>query len=155
MEATLVPILLGSVGFSMDIYQNEDKSVSKWSRCSFQSSRDTQKPINICDNAPLLPLTLSCYVLSCLLDAAAENCQAVKRSSISGDIQSETFCGHLLWDLCNLTIQMLSQSLDHRSCTTSLLLPSIFKVFSSKCSFEVCIQGESCYISRCSIIAGI
>ncbi|XP_021841519.2 uncharacterized protein [Spinacia oleracea] len=148
MEATLVPILLGSVGFSMDIYQNEDKSVSKWSRCSFQSSRDTQKPINICDNAPLLPLTLSCYVLSCLLDAAAENCQAVKRSSISGDIQSETFCGHLLWDLCNLTIQMLSQSLDHRSCTTSLLLPSIFKVFSSKCSFEVCIQGESCYISR-------
>uniref|UniRef100_A0A803L5M7 tRNA/rRNA methyltransferase SpoU type domain-containing protein n=1 Tax=Chenopodium quinoa TaxID=63459 RepID=A0A803L5M7_CHEQI len=149
IEASLAPILLRSVGFSLDMCQNEDKSVIVWSRCSiFQSSRDLQKSVSICDNAPVLPLTLSCYILSRLLDAAAENYQAVKGSSISGNIQSETFCGNLLWDLCNLTIQMLSQSLDHRSCTTSLLLPSIFKAFSLKCSYEVCIQGESCCISR-------
>ncbi|XP_021765778.1 uncharacterized protein LOC110730295 isoform X2 [Chenopodium quinoa] len=145
IEASLVPILLRSVGFSMDMCQNEDKSVIIWSRCSiFQSSGDLQKLVNKSDNAPVLPLTLSCYILSCLLDAAAEKNQDMKGSSIP----SETFCGNLLWDLCNLTIQMLSQSLDHRSCTTSLLLPSIFKAFSSKCSYEVCIQGGNCCISR-------
>lgn len=135
--------------------QNEDKSVIKWSRWSvFQNSR-VQKLDSICDNVPSLPLTLSCYILSCLLDAAIENYQAVKGSSILGSVQVEAFFAHLLWDLCKLTIQMLSQSLDHRSCASSLLLPSIFKAFACRCSIEVCIQGETYYMSRCSIIAVI
>ncbi|KAL2903102.1 putative methyltransferase TARBP1 [Bienertia sinuspersici] len=148
LEKTLIPILLRSVGLSMNLDQNEDNSFIIRSRLSvFQSSR-VQEVETICDNVPLLPLTLSCYLLSCLLDAATESYQRVEAGSMPGDVKAEAFCGHLLWDLCKLTIQMLSQSLEHRSCAASLLLPSIFKAFASKCSFEVCVQGESCFISR-------
>lgn len=138
----------------MERNQNEEKSIIEWSRkFVFHRSRESLNSDSAFDFIPFLSLTLSSYILSCLLDAATEMYQTEKGPFISGNVfQAETFCGHLLWDLCNLTIQMLSQTLDHRSCTVSLLLPSIFKAFASKCSFEVCIQGENYCISRCNII---
>ncbi|CAO2837876.1 unnamed protein product [Amaranthus hypochondriacus] len=150
IETTLVPVLLRSVSLSMERNQNEEKSIIEWSRkFVFHRSRESLNSDSAFDFIPFLSLTLSSYILSCLLDAATEMYQTEKGPFISGNVfQAETFCGHLLWDLCNLTIQMLSQTLDHRSCTVSLLLPSIFKAFASKCSFEVCIQGENYCISR-------
>lgn len=149
MEATLVPFLLRSVGLSMDMHQNEDTYVIRWSaQCVFQTSKELHKLATVCENVPVLPLTLSCYILSCLLDAAIENYQAVKGSLSMNVLYVGKFCGHLLWDLCNLSIRMLSQSLEHRSCAASSLLPSLYKAFASKCSFKVCIQGESYNIYR-------
>ncbi|XP_074269533.1 uncharacterized protein LOC141592672 [Silene latifolia] len=149
MEQSLVPFLLRSVVLSMDVNQSEHSFIIRRSgEYVFLGIREL-KTSDTVSESPHLPLTLSCYILSSLLEAATEKCQSVKGYSTSTDVFCpEKFGGHLVWNLCNLTIQMLSQSPEHRSCTAGLLLPSLFKAFTFKCTFEVCVQGKRCNISR-------
>ncbi|KAH0903195.1 hypothetical protein HID58_042698 [Brassica napus] len=48
----------------------------------------------------------------------------------------------MLCDLCNTTERLLSQSVVHRSCAVSFLLPAIFKAFSSQSSLKISLQGN-------------
>ncbi|KAK9716282.1 hypothetical protein RND81_06G223200 [Saponaria officinalis] len=150
VEKTLIPFLLKSVALSMDVDQSEDTFIVSWSGESvFLGIRELLELGTVYDIIPPLPLTLLCYILSSLLDAATENCQSVKGYSTSTDVFcAATFGGHLLWNLCNLTIQMFSQSSEHRSCAAGLLLPSLFKTFTFNCSIDVCVQGKTYHISR-------
>ncbi|KAH9607099.1 hypothetical protein KSS87_005028 [Heliosperma pusillum] len=150
MEQSLVPFLLRSVVLSMDVNGCEHSFViRRSSEYVFLGIRELQTSGTVSESIPLLTLTLSCYILSSLLEAATEKCQSVKGYSTSTNVLCpEKFGGHLVWNLCNLTIQMLSQSSEHRSCTAGLLLPSILKAFTFKCTFEVCVQGKRSNISR-------
>ena len=151
IEQTLVPFLLRSVGLSMDIQSEDTFVILQSGEYVFLDIPEVQKLGMIFESTPPLPLTLLCYILSSLLEAVYEHCQFVKGYSTSTDVAK--FCGHLVWNLCNLTVQMLSQSSEHRSCTTGLLLPSLLKAFTFKSSFEACVQAKKCSISRCGKIS--
>ncbi|KAL9246886.1 hypothetical protein vseg_020367 [Gypsophila vaccaria] len=149
VDKTFVPFLLRSVAISMDVNQSDRFIVRRSGVSVFLGIRELGALGTVYDSIPSLPLTLLCYVLSSLLEAATENSQSVKGYSTSTDVFcAATFGGHLLWNLCNLTLQMFLQSSEHRSCMVGLLLPSLFKAFTLNCSVDVCVEGERCHISR-------
>ncbi|KAF3527668.1 hypothetical protein DY000_02040111 [Brassica cretica] len=86
------------------------------------------------------PIPLSCHLLNLLLSAAFQSHQAARKV--------ENFAAGMLCDLCNTTERLLSQSVVHRSCAVSFLLPAIFKAFSSQSSLKISLQGNVYVLSR-------
>ncbi|KAF3605808.1 hypothetical protein DY000_02047227 [Brassica cretica] len=62
--------------------------------------------------------------------------------------KAENIAAGILWDLCNTIERLLSQSVKHRSCAISFLLPAIFKEFSSQSSLKISLQGNVYILSR-------
>ncbi|KAK9275857.1 hypothetical protein L1049_023130 [Liquidambar formosana] len=157
MEATLVPFFLKSVGLSMNMLHNDELAIYEWSRYSvFQglnnrkndSEIDKQSTVSL---SGYFPLSISCHILALILDAALRSHEPVSTSEsmlANGYCYAEKFAGNLLWDLCNMTVRLLLQSLEHRSCTIGILLPSTLKAFVSHRSFEISVHGQKYIISR-------
>ncbi|KAG2253082.1 hypothetical protein Bca52824_083218 [Brassica carinata] len=75
------------------------------------------------------PIPLSCHLLNLILNAAFK---------VPGQLQR--------WRI--LQLRLLSQSVKHRSCAISFLLPAIFKKFSSQSSLKISLQGNVYILSR-------
>lgn len=98
-----------------------------------------------------LQLPLACHVLAIMLDAVLCNRQVPQTSDkvvSNGCQKAEEFTVKLIWDICNLSEQMLLQSSDCRSCAICHLLPVIFEALISHHSLEISIQGHACNLSR-------
>ncbi|XP_022934778.1 uncharacterized protein LOC111441850 isoform X1 [Cucurbita moschata] len=144
VEATLIPFCISSAIYSPNVLQNEELSTFEGDRCSVILD-STMKAYGF------LQLPLACHVLAVMLDAVLGNRQAPQASDVvvsNGGQKAEEFTIKLIWDICNLSEQMLLQSSDHRSCAIHYLLPVIFEALLSHHSLEVSIQGQACNISR-------
>ncbi|KAG6792092.1 hypothetical protein POTOM_001235 [Populus tomentosa] len=157
LEANLVPFFLRSVGLSMGMIQNEESDAFEWDHCSiYHGLSDLENDFDL-DQEPMLslsgsfPLPISCHILTLILDAALQSFQAVsstKSMLANGFCDVEKLISNLLWDLCNMSERLLSQSLEHRSCTIGFLLPIIFKALGSQCSLEITVHGKMFILSR-------
>ncbi|KAF3600975.1 hypothetical protein F2Q69_00033362 [Brassica cretica] len=142
LRVSLVPFLLRSVGVSMGMLQHEESDFIKWGELLLGGS------LNINDNdgnyvgslSESFPIPLSCHLLNLILNAAFQSHQA--------DSKVEDFAAGMLWDLCNITERLLSQSVEHRSCAVRFLLPAVFKGFSSQSSLKISLQGNVYILSR-------
>ncbi|MQL85834.1 hypothetical protein Taro_018341 [Colocasia esculenta] len=141
MESTLVPLCLRSVFVSCGMTQRKELAVNQW-RCL--ESREVG----------LLPLTVACNLLSSLLDAAfRERDPWAKTTSqevelVIGIQTPDAFVQNLMWDLSLTAVDMLLQSLEHRSCAIRLLFPIIFRVLAIFPTFEVLVNGVAHSFSR-------
>ncbi|XP_070009091.1 uncharacterized protein [Nicotiana sylvestris] len=172
VEVTIIPFLLRLVRLSMTEIQSEELDTYKWcltSNGSEDRHLEPQFTLNLCSqlrdneiydnlvqcNPNYLPLPVSCHILTLILEAAQQSLHTVRSVSGLDSVDgccTDIFSAKLLWDLCNITIQMLSQSLEHRSSAITFLLPSIFKALDSHSAFEVSIIGQNYILSRRSIL---
>ncbi|CAH8386786.1 unnamed protein product [Eruca vesicaria subsp. sativa] len=142
LRVSLVPFLLRSVGVSMGMIGHEESDFIRWGELLLGDSLNTD---NMDDNyiaslSESFPIPLSCHLLNLILNAAFQSHQGVSKV--------ENFADGMLWDLCNTTERFLSQSVEHRSCAVSFLLPAVFKAFSSQCSLKISLQGSVYILSR-------
>ncbi|XP_023635654.1 uncharacterized protein LOC17880577 isoform X1 [Capsella rubella] len=142
LGVSLVPFLMRSVGVSMGMLQHEESDFIKWGELLLCDSLDTisMDENYIANLSGLFPIPLSCHLLNLILNAAFQSHQAAQ--------EVESFAAGMLWDLCNTTERLLSQSVEHRSCAVSFLIPAIFKAFSSQCSLKMSRQGNMYILSR-------
>ncbi|KAF5735116.1 hypothetical protein HS088_TW15G00616 [Tripterygium wilfordii] len=158
LKATMVPFLLRSIGISMGMVQNEELNESG-SSSTFQGSNNWINKEYMLSLSESFPLPVSCHILASLLDAVV---QSLQRSSKITELMSANQCSYLekfscslLLDLCNMAEQFLSQSLEHRSCTISLLLPCILRAFNSTYAYGISVDGQTCVLSRNFFIMNI
>ncbi|KDP39960.1 hypothetical protein JCGZ_03491 [Jatropha curcas] len=157
LEATLVPFFLRSAGLSVGMSQNEESDIFEWDQYSVLQGLD-----GMIDNLNLdkefilslsgsFPLSISCHVLTLILDSALQSFQAASttESMLENDsCYADQLFSKLLWDLCNMSERLFSRSLEHRSCAISFLLPVLFKSFVSHHSLEISVDGRACVLSR-------
>lgn len=147
-----MPVLLRSVGNSLGMLQNEELDIFKWDVVPNNLVNDLgMYKENIISTSSSLLMPVSCHILSVLLEAALSNKQiapTLKSTVANGNVGGQNFAGNLIWYLCNMAEQMLSQSLEHRSCAIGFLLPIIFKAFVPYSSFEISNHGKICMFSR-------
>ncbi|KAL0372987.1 UNVERIFIED_CONTAM: hypothetical protein Scaly_0980300 [Sesamum calycinum] len=169
LEATMVPLLLRSIGLSMGMFQSEDLAIYKWSEnstfkgsidkkvspTSFDDSHDTLVDKYTCgdfleSHSYDLPFSMSCHILTLTLDAALLNKDegVFPASTLASGSPAKQFAGNMLWDLSNLTLHMLSQSSVHRSSAIRFLLPFIFKAFAHDSTFKVAVPGMNQVLTR-------
>ncbi|KAK6146394.1 hypothetical protein DH2020_020263 [Rehmannia glutinosa] len=168
LEATMVPLVLRSIGLSMGISQSEELAIYKWSENSlFKGFMDTEMVVKSFDFHDKLteeyisedisvshsydfPLSISCNVLILTLNAALQHKHegVVPGPPSENGSSAEVFAGNMLWDLSNLTLQMLSQSLEHRSSAIRFLLPFILKAFAHDYRFKVAVPGMPHVLTR-------
>lgn len=153
LEETLVPFLIRSVGLSMGMLQNEESAIYQWTGSSVSQVSIQQRNYSDMIEESMFPLSLpiSCHILTSILDAALQSHPEAPTTNLilaNECCYAENFAGHLLWDLCNISVQLLSQSWEHRSCTISFLLPLIFKAFVSHKTFEISAHGKTYVLSR-------
>ncbi|XP_020547413.1 uncharacterized protein LOC105155957 isoform X2 [Sesamum indicum] len=169
LEATMVPLLLRSIGLSMGMFQSEELAIYKWSEnstfkgsidkkvspTSFDDSHDTMVDKYTCgdfleSHSYDLPFSMSCHILTLTLDAALLNKDGgvFPASTLASGSQAKQFAGNMLWDLSNLTLHMLSQSSVHRSSAIRFLLPFIFKAFARDSTFNVAVPGMNEVLTR-------
>ncbi|KAL1200621.1 hypothetical protein V5N11_019810 [Cardamine amara subsp. amara] len=142
LGVSLVPFLMRSVGVSMGMLQHEDSDFIKWGELLLPDSFNS---LNLDENyianlSGSFPIPLSCHLLNLILNAAFQSHQEASKV--------ETLATGMLWDLCNTTERLLSQSVEHRSCAVSFLLPAVFKAFSSQSSLKISHQGNMHILSR-------
>ncbi|KAL7150015.1 hypothetical protein ABFS83_05G079800 [Erythranthe nasuta] len=169
LEETVVPLMLRSIGQSMGVLKNAELAIYNWSdHTIFEGSIDKELSSKSFDNSRRkltekyiptdfsvsnsydFPLSMSCNTLTLTLDAALRNKHegVVPGSTSTNGSQAILFAGNMLWDLCNLSLQMLSQSFEHRSSAIKFLLPFIFKSFVYNHSFQVAAPGTPRVLTR-------
>ncbi|CAN7109062.1 unnamed protein product [Brassica rapa subsp. narinosa] len=142
LRVSLVPFLLRSVGVSMGMLQHEESDFIRWGELLLGGSLDiNDKDENYVGSlSESFPIPLSCHLLNLILNAAFRSRQEAP--------EAEDFAAGLLWDLCNTTERLLSQSVEHRSCAVSFLLPAVFKAFSAQSSLKISLKGNVYILSR-------
>ncbi|KAK4338184.1 hypothetical protein RND71_042671 [Anisodus tanguticus] len=167
VEVTIIPFLLRLVRLSMGEIQS--KELDAYNLClTSKNSEDRHlgpqctldlraklRDNEIYDDPIYFPLHISCHILTLILDASQQSLHTVR--SVSGldfidGCCRDKFSAKLLWDLCDITIQMLPQSLEYRSSAITFFLPSIFRALDSRSAFEVSIYGQNYVLSRKSIL---
>nr|GMD79755.1 uncharacterized protein LOC109185383 isoform X2 [Ipomoea batatas] len=173
--STIVPFLLRSIGLSMGMVQNKELAVYKWNvhidnlggqNPGLQSTQDASFKLRNAEmnnntflsESNYFQLPTSCYMLTLMLELVLGTLQSVgptSKSNVADRDCAKMFAANLVWDLFNLTIEMLLQSLEHRSSAISFLLPSIFQAFDCHSAFEVSINGQKYVLSRNHILADL
>ncbi|XP_019190926.1 PREDICTED: uncharacterized protein LOC109185383 isoform X1 [Ipomoea nil] len=173
--STIVPFLLRSIGLSMGMLQSKELSVYKWNvhidnlggqDPGLQSTQDASFKLRNAEmnnntflsESNYFQLPTSCYMLTLMLELVLGTLQSVGPTSklnVADRDCAKMFAANLVWDLFNLTIEMLLQSLEHRSSAISFLLPSIFQAFDCHSAFEVSINGQKYVLSRNHILADL
>lgn len=147
LEETIVPYLIKVIGLSMGLSENEEYIVHRWTEedsrlMSFES----------------FPLVTACNILASTLDASVKGKDASEsesRSITNGCSLQQIFARNFVWDICNVTLQMLSHSPEHRSCAVTVFLPHLLKAFVSANAFEVSVRGRKFMLSRKNLFAKI
>ncbi|CAH9086609.1 unnamed protein product [Cuscuta europaea] len=175
IESTIVPFLLRSIGLSMGVLQSKELAVYRWNfhtdnlggLCSvLQSIQDASCKVKKAEMSYItfqsepnyIPLHTSCYILTQILEVVLETLQAVGVTSelkVGDGFCLKVFAANLVWDLSSLAIEMLLQSMEHRSSAISILLPSIFRAFDCHFAFEVSVLGKAHLLSRSHILADL
>ncbi|CAN8324989.1 unnamed protein product [Cochlearia groenlandica] len=142
LGVSLVPFLLRSVGVSMGMLRHEESDFVKWGELLLRDSLNTvdMDETYIETLSGSFPIPLSCHLLNLILNAAFERHQEATKL--------DNFAAGMLWDLCNTAERLLSQSVEHRSCAVSFILPAIFKAFSTQTSMKISLQGNMYILSR-------
>lgn len=148
-----MPYLLRFVGLSIGMPQSEELAVYKWSMQLVENHDDTLADLDMCEDSmpsqsKSLPLPMACYFLTSLLDAAMHCNDATSGLLLANGHCAQIFAVNLRWDLCNITVRMLSHSSEHRSCAINFFLPFIFKAYVSDCAFEISVRRQSHMLSR-------
>lgn len=153
VEETVVPFFLQSVGHYIGMVENEQLAVYEWSSHTIlQSSSGQMNEFEIDTQLyDSCPLAISCHVLSLVLSTALrtqQEAQATSKSTLkNGCFDAQKFVGNIMWDLSIMTVRMLSDSLENRSCAISFLLPCIFSSLAFR-SFELSVHGKEYKFSR-------
>ncbi|XP_024987092.1 uncharacterized protein LOC112522227 isoform X1 [Cynara cardunculus var. scolymus] len=129
VEGTMVPYFIKVVGLTMGMLQNEQFAFYKWNG---QAQSPEGSTLISFESFPLL---MACHILASILDASVK--------------------GNLLWDICNVTLQMLSHSPEHRSCAITVFLPHLLKALVSENVFEISVHGQKFLLSRKMFFAKI
>eukprot|EP00268_Persea_americana_P031712 TRINITY_DN3099_c0_g1_i2.p1 TRINITY_DN3099_c0_g1~~TRINITY_DN3099_c0_g1_i2.p1 ORF type:complete len:1865 (+),score=313.63 TRINITY_DN3099_c0_g1_i2:84-5678(+) len=160
MEVTLVPSSLRATGISIGLIQNEELAIYQWSRHSLiQVANGKISDSNVDQDVVLLscesiPLSSMIHILTSLLVAAIKSFQAVESTDtvqlkkVGGHVSPEKFARHVLWDLSNMAICMLSQSSEHRSMAIRFIFPFVFTALHELSSFEVSVHGSTYVFCR-------
>ncbi|CAK9173318.1 unnamed protein product [Ilex paraguariensis] len=170
LEATMVPFFLRVIGLSAGMVRNEELAIYRWATYPAYQSFDDQLTAleffegyngqssgsdlnrdSIMSQFGSFPLPTSCHILTLILDASLQNKCPVESTpglTVANGFCPEMFAGNLLWDLCNITLRMLSLSLELRSSAITFLLPFIFKAFVSDRAFKVSVHGQTCTLNR-------
>ncbi|KAI8530133.1 hypothetical protein RHMOL_Rhmol11G0032100 [Rhododendron molle] len=149
LEATMVPFLLRSVGLSMGMLQSEEMAIYGWNGCSLTDAYVSEG--SMMSQSGSLPLHISCHILSSMLDSATESQCAhgnPSKSSLAKETCEETLAKNLLWDICNMAVRMLLQSVEHRFCAIQILLPNILKAFVAHHAFKISVRGQTYVLCR-------
>lgn len=157
VEETIIPFLLRLVGLSMGEIQSEELDAYKL--CLNSKNLEDQHLEPQCTlhnnlvqcNPDYFPLPVSCHILTLILDASQQSLytvRSVSRSDFVDECCTDKFSAKLVWDLCNITIKMLPQSVEHRSSAITFFLPSIFRALDFHSAFEVTINGQNYILSR-------
>ncbi|KAG5523748.1 hypothetical protein RHGRI_030659 [Rhododendron griersonianum] len=149
LEATMVPFLLRSVGLSMGMLQSEEMAIYGWNGCSLTDTYVSEG--SMMSQSGSLPLHNSCHILSSMLDSATESQCAhgnPSKSSSAKETCEETLAKNLLWDICNMAVRMLLQSVEHRFCAIQILLPNILKAFVAHHAFKISVRGQTTYFFK-------
>ncbi|KAJ0644526.1 putative tRNA (guanosine(18)-2'-O)-methyltransferase [Helianthus annuus] len=134
VEETVVPYFMKSVGLTMGgTLENE------------QASEDSA--LTTSDSFSLF---MACHILASILDASVKGNHA---SESTNGCDLHTFTGNLVWDICNVTLQMLSHSPEHRSCALAVFLPRIFESICN--ALEISVHGEKLILFRTTFFAKI
>ncbi|KAL6985886.1 tRNA (guanosine(18)-2'-O)-methyltransferase [Sarracenia purpurea var. burkii] len=153
----MVPFFLRLVGLSMGMLQSEELAIYGWSRCPIFLGVDdylTNSETDIdsmMSHSGSFPLHISCQFLTSMLDFAGQSQYAggnASKSNLFNGYHAEKFAKNLLWDLCNMTVRMLGQSIEHRSCAIKFFLPTIFKAFVFHHVYEISVRGQTYTLSR-------
>ncbi|XAR70547.1 tRNA (guanosine(18)-2'-O)-methyltransferase [Bertholletia excelsa] len=152
VEGTMVPFFLRSIGLSMGMLQSEELAIYSWNSCLvFRGTGYLFTDSDVNQNSLPFPLHISCHILTLMLNFSVQSQTAIKnasKSDLADSCCAEKFAKNLMWDLCNLIVQMLLQSMEHRSCAIKFLLPHIFQIFVTQCAFEISVRGQMYVLSR-------
>lgn len=161
LEETMVPLLLRSIGSSMGVTQSDQFSFYKWGENSNPDGSNHNKLTDsytpddlLACNSYDIPLSISCNILTFSLDTALRNKyeEVVPESTLANGSRAKCFAGKLLWDLSSLTLKMLLETSEHRSTAIKFLLPSIFKAFTHKYTYDAGVPGASHVLTRYIIL---
>lgn len=131
MGETFVPYCLRSVGLSVGIIRSDELAVYKWGIEDFVEFPGTFSP------------AVACRVLISLID-----CVLKTKGKVQTEQDVEGFAANMIWDLSNLAVGMLMQSVEARSFSFRLLLPAVFKLLSSFSLVKVLVDGAPYTLSR-------
>ncbi|XP_057476407.1 uncharacterized protein LOC130764285 [Actinidia eriantha] len=157
VEATMVPFFLRLVGLSTGLLQSEELAIYEWSSSSvFQGIDDhltdaDMNKVSMMSQSESFPLHISCHILTLIFNSVTQSQYTggkASDSSLTIGSYAETIAENLLWDLCNMTVRMLCQSIEHRSCAIKIFLPNIFKAFVTHRAFKISVRGQTRMLSR-------
>ncbi|KAI3973692.1 hypothetical protein MKX01_031112 [Papaver californicum] len=165
IEVTLVPSCFMSIRLSTTMLENGESVVNERNTdSSFEGSDGKLSHSDVLtEHMPAPPVSLSkasaCHILTSLLTASLRSNQP-KTTSIVEPVSengcyAENFAIKLHSDLCDMTVRMLSQTPEHRSCAIRFLLPFIFMAFTSICSVKISEHGQKPTDSRVHFFAKI
>ncbi|XP_071706129.1 uncharacterized protein [Rutidosis leptorrhynchoides] len=152
VEETVAPYFIKVVGSTMGMSHNEPSAVDKLTGKS-QSYKDSSSTA-----FESFPLFMACHILASILDASVKGksvSESTSGSNLANGCRVHTFTDNLLWDICNMALQMLSHSPEHRSCAITVFLPQLLKAFVSENPFKISVYGQKFILSRKTFVARI
>ncbi|XP_076916614.1 uncharacterized protein LOC143576398 [Bidens hawaiensis] len=124
VEETMVPYFIKSVALTMGTHENKQPQIPALT--TFGS----------------FPLFMACHILASILDASVKGKHDLESTSgpvLANGYDLHAFTGNLISDICNVTLQMLSHSPEHRSCAITIFLPRLFESVYS--AFQISVRG--------------
>nr|XP_043612363.1 uncharacterized protein LOC122584195 isoform X2 [Erigeron canadensis] len=152
VEETMVPYFIRLVGLTMGMLQNEQSAIFRW------TNKDQSREDSTLTTFESFPLFMSCHILTSILDASVKGkciSESTYGSILANGCTVHIFTRSLLWDICNVTLQMLSHSPEHRSCAITVFLPQLLKAFVSENAFQISVHGQDFILSRNTFFAKI
>ncbi|PWA72733.1 tRNA/rRNA methyltransferase (SpoU) family protein [Artemisia annua] len=152
LEETMVSYFIKLVGLSMGMLQNEQSALYRWTA---QANGPEEPTLATYESFPLF---MSCHILASILDASVKGkpvTDSTPGSIIANGCGDHLITGNLLWDIYNVTLQMLSHSPEHRSCAITVFLPQLLKTFVSEKVLEIEVHGQEFILSRKTFITKI
>ncbi|GJR57300.1 tRNA/rRNA methyltransferase, SpoU family protein [Tanacetum coccineum] len=152
VEETLVSYFIKLVGLSMGMLQNDVSALYMWTA----QANDPEDPTLTTYES--FPLFMSCHILASILDASVKGKPVTESTPgliLANGCGVHLITGNLLWDIYNVTLQMLSHSPEHRSCAITVFLPQLLKAFVSEKALEISVHGQEFILSRKTFITKI
>ncbi|XP_031502513.1 uncharacterized protein LOC116265767 isoform X2 [Nymphaea colorata] len=146
--ATLTPYCLSSLKLSLESIKLADWD---WSDHSIATENDLDKQQHhIKSSSGYLPIPIACHALSSMLAAATNCCQldVISETLKLAHNSPEIISKQMLLILSNMTIEMLSQDSDMRSCAIRVLFPAILEAYDVYISVQFTLHNGKYISSR-------
>ncbi|KAL8244568.1 hypothetical protein R6Q59_010826 [Mikania micrantha] len=141
VEEIMVPYFMKSVGLTMGLLENVQVQTFEDSALATFDS---------------FPLFMACHILASILEASVKGkhvSESTSESICANGCNLHAFTGNLVWEICNVTLQMLSHSPEHRSCAITVFLPRLFESIYN--AFEISVHGQNIFLRRKNFFAKI